>query len=148
LQYTDSCLLYTLDIVHYIKQHEQFLEQNAQIHKYDTRRRQDLHVHLCNTDLFRKSDIDGGIRLYNRVRNYIKKLEKDKAFKRELRSSLLQHTFYSVDEYTYMYVILISCVLCDCVSFIGYIYLLQQAFYLVDEYTCMSFQLHVFYMTM
>jgi hypothetical protein len=91
--------LYILDIVCYIKQHKQSLEQNAQIHRYDTRRRLDLHVHFCNTDLFWKSVINREIRLYNKVPDYIKKLEKDKTFKREFRTFLLQRAFYSVDEY-------------------------------------------------
>jgi hypothetical protein len=51
---TVACL-HILDTVYYIRKHKQFLEQNAQIHKYDTRRKLDLHVHFCNTDLFRKS---------------------------------------------------------------------------------------------
>jgi hypothetical protein len=92
---TVACL-YILDIVYYIKKHKQSLEQYAQIHKYDTQRKLDLHVHFCNTDLFRKSVINRGIRLHNKVPDYIKKLDKDKAFKRELRSFLLQQAFCSV----------------------------------------------------
>jgi hypothetical protein len=49
--------------------------------------------------LFRKSVINIGIRLCNKVPDYIKKLDKNKDFKRELRSFLLQQAFYSVDEY-------------------------------------------------
>jgi hypothetical protein len=67
--FTVACL-YILDIVYYIK--KQFLEQNAQIHKYDTQRKLDLHVHFCSTDLFRKTVINRGIRLYNKVPDYIK----------------------------------------------------------------------------
>jgi hypothetical protein len=40
-----------------------------------------------------------GIRLYNKVPDHIKKLEKNKLFERELRSFLLQHAFYSVDKF-------------------------------------------------
>jgi hypothetical protein len=90
--------LYIFDIIYYTKQHKQSLEQNAQIHKYDTWRRLDLYIHFCKTDLFRTSVINRGIRLHNKVPYYIKKLEKDKAFIRELRSFLLQQAFYLVDE--------------------------------------------------
>jgi hypothetical protein len=43
--------------------------------------------------------VNMGIRLYNNVPDLIKKLEKNKLFKRETRSFLLQHAFYSVDEF-------------------------------------------------
>jgi hypothetical protein len=40
-----------------------------------------------------------GIKLYNKIPNKIREVEKIKYFKRELRSYLLWHTFYSVEEY-------------------------------------------------
>jgi hypothetical protein len=46
-----------------------------------------------------KSVINRGIRLYNKVPDYTKKLDKDIVFKKELRSFLLQQVFYSGDEY-------------------------------------------------
>jgi hypothetical protein len=48
---TVACL-YILDMVYYIEQHKQSLEQNAQIFKYDTQRRLDLHVYFWDTDFF------------------------------------------------------------------------------------------------
>ena len=95
---TVACL-HILDIVYYIRKHKQFLEQNAQVHKYDTRRQLDLHVQFCNADIFRKSVVNRGIQLYNKVPDYIQNLDKDEVFKRESRPFLLQQAFYSVDEY-------------------------------------------------
>jgi hypothetical protein len=44
--------------------------------------------------------VNMGIRLYNKVPDHKKrKLEESKLFKRELRSFLLQHAFYSMDEF-------------------------------------------------
>jgi hypothetical protein len=40
-----------------------------------------------------------GIKLNNKIPNKIREVEKMRHFKRELRSYLLQHTFYSVEEY-------------------------------------------------
>jgi hypothetical protein len=40
-----------------------------------------------------------GIRLYNRVPIDIKKLEEYKPYKRELKSFLIDHAFYSVEEF-------------------------------------------------
>jgi hypothetical protein len=57
------------------------------------------NVQFCNRDIFRKSVVNRGMKLFNKMPDYIKKLDKDKVFKRELRSFLLQQAFYSVDEY-------------------------------------------------
>jgi hypothetical protein len=40
-----------------------------------------------------------GIKLYNKLPNKIKKLEKIRELKKRLKNFLLQHIFYSVDEY-------------------------------------------------
>jgi hypothetical protein len=40
-----------------------------------------------------------GIKLYNKVPDNIKNLENCNKFKKEFRSFLLKHAFYSVDEF-------------------------------------------------
>jgi hypothetical protein len=95
---TVACL-YILEIVCYVKKCTDSLEQNVHFHNYDTLRKLDLHVQFCNTDLFRRSAVNTRIRLCNKVPDHIHKLEKNKLFERELRSFLLQHAFYSVDEF-------------------------------------------------
>jgi DNA-binding transcriptional regulator/RsmH inhibitor MraZ len=47
----------------------------------------------------KKSVINVGIRLYNKVAMHIKKLEEYKPYKRELKSFLIDHAFYSVKEF-------------------------------------------------
>ena len=47
----------------------------------------------------KKSVINLGTKLYNKLPNYIKNLENPKPFKNQLKAFLLQQTFYSVDEY-------------------------------------------------
>ena len=47
----------------------------------------------------KKSVINMGIRLYNKVPINVKKLEEYKPYKRELKSFLIGHTFYSVEEF-------------------------------------------------
>jgi len=44
-----------------------------------------------------------GIRLYNKVPIHIKKSEEYKSFKRELKSFLTDHAFYSVEELCYWF---------------------------------------------
>jgi len=49
--------------------------------------------------IFKKSVINLGTKLYNKIPNYIKNFKNLKPFKKQLKAFLLQQTFYSVDEY-------------------------------------------------
>ena len=58
----------------------------------------DIHVQVYCTDLFKRSVISMGTKLYNKLPGYIKGIDSYKTFKKERKSFLLLHTFYSVDE--------------------------------------------------
>jgi hypothetical protein len=58
----------------------------------------DLHIQFCGTTLLKNSSENVGIKLYSKLPNTIKRLEKIQEFKRRLKYFLLQHIFYSVDE--------------------------------------------------
>jgi len=58
----------------------------------------DLHMKPCNTNLFKKIQLIWEFGC-NRVPINIKKLEEYKPYKRELKSFLIDHAFYSVDEF-------------------------------------------------
>jgi hypothetical protein len=90
--------LYILKVIWYIKRYCQSLELNADLHKYDTRRKIDIHVQSSRTDKNKWSVISMGTKLYNKLPSYIKGLDNYRAFKRELKSFILCHAFYSVDE--------------------------------------------------
>jgi hypothetical protein len=45
--------------------------------------------------------INMGIILYNKLPDYIKKLDRKQKFKNVLKKFLLQHVFYSVEEYPF-----------------------------------------------
>jgi hypothetical protein len=47
----------------------------------------------------KKSVINIGIQFYNKIPITVKKLEEHKPYKRELKSFLLHHAFYSVEEF-------------------------------------------------
>jgi hypothetical protein len=79
--------------------YKESLEHNIHAHNHNTQRKFDLHVHYCNTALFRKSVVNMGIKLYNKVPDHIKMRDTSGSFKRDLKSFLLQHSFYSVDEF-------------------------------------------------
>jgi hypothetical protein len=58
-----------------------------------------LHVQLCNTAIFKKGVINMEISLYSKVSDQIKLKENFNSFEKELKSFLLKHCFYSVDEF-------------------------------------------------
>jgi hypothetical protein len=75
------------------------MEKNVDIHNYNTQRKLNLHVNHCNTVSFKKSVINMGITLYNKVREQIKLKKNFNCFKRDLRSFLLKCSIYSVDDF-------------------------------------------------
>ena len=59
----------------------------------------DIHIHSYNTDLYKRSVIHMGTKLYNTLPGYIKEIDSYKTFKKELKSLLLLHSFYSLEEF-------------------------------------------------
>jgi len=53
----------------------------------------------CNTSLFKKSVINMGIKLYNKMPSKIKQLESYRDFKQRIKLYLLDHPFYSLNEF-------------------------------------------------
>jgi hypothetical protein len=76
------------------------MKYNEEVHDQYMCQKSDLHIQFCRTTLFKNSSANVGIKLYNKLPNTIKRLEKIQEFKRKLKYFLLQHTFYSVNEYT------------------------------------------------
>ena len=64
--------LYILEVTCFIKKYKAFMAINSDIHNYNTRRKLNFHVQHCNTALFKRSVINMGISLYNKVPNQIK----------------------------------------------------------------------------
>jgi len=58
-----------------------------------------FQTQFCRTDILKKSVTNMGAKLYNKLPNYIKNVENLKPFKNQLKTFLLQQTFYSVDKY-------------------------------------------------
>jgi len=91
--------VYTMETVYCVKVNNKGLKQNLAIHDYETQHTADFQTQFCTTDIFKKSVINLGTKLYNKLPNYLKNLESLKPFKKQLKVFLLQQTFYSVDEY-------------------------------------------------
>jgi hypothetical protein len=58
----------------------------------------DIHIQSYNTDLYKRSVINMGNKLYNKLPGYIKEIDSYQTFMKELKSLLLLHSFYSVEE--------------------------------------------------
>jgi hypothetical protein len=63
------------------------------------RRKMDIHVQSYKTDTYKKSVLNMGTKVYNKLPSYIKETDNYKAFKKELKLFLLHHTFYSIEEF-------------------------------------------------
>jgi hypothetical protein len=73
---------------------------NSEIHDKNTRFNLNLHLPSTNLTLVQKGVLYSGSKIYNHLPLNIKMLPKDaKQFKYTLRSYLIEHTFYSLDEY-------------------------------------------------
>jgi len=77
------------------------VDLNSNIHAHNTRRKMDIHIQSYNTDLYvyKRSVINMGTKLYNKLHGYIKEIDSCKTYKKELKSLLLLHSFYSVEEF-------------------------------------------------
>lgn len=73
--------------------------QNLKIHNYNTRGKEDLYVQPWNTSHCRKSSVNMGINLYNKLAVGIKRRKSFKGFKSTLRTFPLDNSFYSTHEF-------------------------------------------------
>jgi len=91
--------LYIMEVICNVRKHHQFVDLNSNIHAHNTRRKMDIHIKSYNTDLYKRSVINMGTKLYNKLPGYIKEIDSYKTFKKELKSLLLLHSFYSMEEF-------------------------------------------------
>lgn len=66
---------------------------------HNMRSKLNFHVEFCNTVLFQKSEVNMGIKPYNKVPESNKNLHNFKFLKKELKSFILSHSFHSVYEF-------------------------------------------------
>jgi len=85
-------------VISYLRRPHQFVELNSNVHTYNTRRKRDIHIQSYKTDLYKRSGVNMGSKLYNKLPDYIKEIESYKTFRKELKSFLRQHVFYSVEK--------------------------------------------------
>ena len=91
--------LYISGVVCCIKLNMEKMKSNGEIHNHCTRQKLNLHIQRCRTTLLKNSTTNMGIKLYNKLPNTLKRIDKIQEFKKRLKYFLLSNVFYSVDEY-------------------------------------------------
>jgi hypothetical protein len=91
--------LYISEVVCGLKSNMVKMKYNKEVHDHCTRQKLNLHTQFCRTTLFKNSSANVGIKLYSKLPNTIKRPDKIQELEKRLRYFLLQHVFYSVDEY-------------------------------------------------
>ena len=91
--------LYVYEVLRFLKKYKSGVQKNKQAHDRNTRTNMHLYIKPCNKILYKKSVIKVGIRQYTKVPINVNKLEEYKPYKRELKSFLIGHAFYSVEEF-------------------------------------------------
>jgi hypothetical protein len=91
--------LYISEVVNQVKSNWKQTKLNKDVHFHYTRHNLDIHAQYCRTKLYKNNYENTGIKLFNKLPDSIKRLTKPREFRRQLFRFLLQHVFYSVDEY-------------------------------------------------
>jgi hypothetical protein len=59
----------------------------------------DIQIQSYKTYLYKRSAVNMGSKQYNKLHDYIKETESYKTIRKELKSFLLLHTFYIVEQF-------------------------------------------------
>jgi hypothetical protein len=76
--------LYIFEVTCFIRKFCQSWEQNSQVHKYNTWRKLDIHEKKKKTEIYKKSVINMGTKVYNNLPKFSKEIDDYKVFKEEL----------------------------------------------------------------
>jgi len=91
---------YIFSILLFVVTNKKLFQLNSQVHNIHTRYNDNLHLLSTGLTLAQKGEAYSGCKIYNHLPSQIKKISNNVAlFKTPLTKFLLQHIFYSVDEY-------------------------------------------------
>ena len=91
--------LFISEMLCWVKYRREKLLCNSDLHDYNTRHSTDLHTRTCRTNIAKNNGINLGIKLYNKLPNFIWQVVPKHKFKTSVNKFLLQHVFYSLDEF-------------------------------------------------
>jgi len=91
---------YIFSLLVFVSKNRGLFQSNSEIHDLNTRFNHTLHLPSTNLTLVQKGVLYSGSKIYNHLSSNIKVLSNDsKLFKSILKSYLIEHTFYSLDEF-------------------------------------------------
>jgi len=91
---------YILSLLVFVIKNSDFFQSNSEIHNLSTRFNHNLHLPSTNLTLVQKGVLYSGSKIYNHLPSNIKALSNDaKRFKHTLKNYLIEHSFYSLDEF-------------------------------------------------
>jgi len=92
--------LYIFSLLVFVNKNRSLFLSNSEIHDRNTRYNHNLHLPSTNLTTVQKAVLYSGSKIYNHLPLNNKMLSKDATqFTPNLRSYLIEHTFYSLDEY-------------------------------------------------
>jgi hypothetical protein len=95
-QYTVHMYIY--EIIVYIKSNLNLFTTNSGIHSYNIRQKEDLFIVPCNISLCINNFNNLGLRMLNHLPQHFKEIPALYKFRNALKSFLLDHCFYSLEE--------------------------------------------------
>lgn len=91
--------LYIYEVCLYVFTHLADFKTQSDVHKYNTRNKENLSSVHNESTFTQKSYINKGIHFFNKLPNEIKKLETISSFKHHLCAYLIPRCIYDIDEY-------------------------------------------------
>lgn len=112
LQYRESCRetfrkqriltitgIYIFKISCFMHKNKKKFKLNTDIHNYQTRRAQEIHISNFNTSSFRKSPYCAGSYIYNKLPVVIRNATTFKIFRKKIQMFLIENCFYNLKEF-------------------------------------------------
>jgi len=91
---------YIYPLLVFVNKNRELFLSNSEIHELNTRNNQNLHLPSTNITLVQKGVLYSGSRIYNCLPLTMKAHSNNaKRFKVTLKRYLIEHVFYSIDEY-------------------------------------------------
>lgn len=93
--------IYLFKILLYIYKNKHLFPLHSNIHTHDTRRKDTFYLNKPNHTFYQKSPIYAGCNFFNMLPSHIKQQTSPSKFRNQLKNFLIQHSFYSLDEFVH-----------------------------------------------
>jgi hypothetical protein len=91
---------YLFSLLVFVAKNRDLFLSNSEIHNLNTHYNHNPHLPTANSTLVQKGALYSGSKIFNKLPPHIESLFDDpKHFKSKLKSFLIEHTFYSLEEF-------------------------------------------------